>query len=259
MNTELILRYNKELSDSSPINFNGITLYPVMFADYYTYTYFSGILTLNPVYYSDIELSSLPRLYFLTDILGKPVEYANQHIDLQANLLALQGLLRLVLKDEQKFWFEKNKLGMYALVIKPYDKSEPITVNAKMFDEMREVILIQNDTDYDDTYVHPDIKRWIEEQKEREKKAQKKKTLETIEDKKEALMLVMGLSDEHFCDSWTIRRFNRMVEKLVNREIYITQMSGMMSGMVKFSETPTNWVSTSEHLTDFDKYLKQLN
>ena len=71
-------------------------------------------------------------------------------------------------------------------------------------------------------------------------------------------MITFQNTDEHFLDNMSIRRVDRLVSKVINRELYNAQMIGSMSGMVKFKEDPVSWVTTKFAQSDFDKYLKEL-
>lgn len=259
MNKELQKKYGHYLSRSEPIVYEGITLYPVKFRDYEAYQTYAHCLVLNPIYYPDMTLSTLPRLYFLTEIFKhiEDKEYTEAHPELRRCILELYGILTLVLKG-QKFSFEPNEAGMFCL--KVYNEQEPETaciINSKKFETLREIILLQNNTFYDDTYIHPDIQKWIETQKEAEQKKNKGAS-ETLEDKIEALMLEMNQTDEGFLNDMSIRRVERLLEKTMNRELYQAQLAGMMGGMVKFEEQPTSWIVTKPKQTDFERYLKEL-
>lgn len=258
MNNELVLKYNRELSRSEPIIYEGVKIYPVKFKNYTIYTTYAHCLIYDPIYYHDMTLSTLPRLYFLTEIFRHidDNEFQLAHPELKKFILELYGILSLTL-HEQKFQFEPNEAGMFCLRIDD-ENGEPHIINAKKFDLMREIILIQNNTFYDDEYIHPDIQKWIAEQKTAERK-RKKEYPETNEDRIEALMLEFGITDETFLDELTIRRVERLLEKLSSREVYQAQLSGMMSGMVQFKEQPTSWFVTKPRQTDFERYLKELH
>lgn len=260
MNKELILKYDTELSRSLPIEYEGIKIYPVLFKDKKQYDLYVGSLLYNPVYYQDIELSSLPRLYFLTEMLNHKddEQFILQHSTIYTLLISLFSILKLSLR-EQHFEFIANKSGRYCLgVFINGEGNPPVIINAKKFEYMRELILILNNTDYDDTYIHPDIQKWIEEQKRAEQKKIGDSTFSSPEDKIEAMMIEFKNPDESFLDNMTIRRVDKLYEKIINRELYNAQMSGMMSGMVTFKEQPTSWTFTKPHQTDFEKYLKPL-
>ncbi|MCM1333457.1 MAG: hypothetical protein NC084_06220 [Bacteroides sp.] len=259
MNRDLIARYGRELAYAAPIEYEHILFYPVKFKNLTLYQSLIPCLLFNPIYYPDMELSSLPRLYFLTECLrhSNNEAFAAQHPEFHALLFKTIGLLSLVLGDQQ-FDFVETASGRY--VIQVQDRNDPniiYTINSKQFDTIREIILIQNDTFYDDEYVHPDIQKWIDEQKAAEIK-RSKATPETIEDKIEALMLEFHQIDEHFLDEMTIRHVNRLFEKMTRRESYNAQITGMMSGMVKFKDDPISWVATQPRRTDLEQYLKEL-
>lgn len=257
MDTELIFKYNRQLRRSEPIEYCGIQLYPVLYQDSETYNMFIHCLTYNPIYYEDAALSSLPRLYFITSVFKEDPEHT--HPLRKAFFSELCGLLKLVL-HEQEFNFQETPSNQIALsVCVDKDKNNWVQINAKKFEEIRRIILLQNDTYYDDKYVHPDILRWIEEQKAHERKHSSEKYIETPEDVTETLMMGLNQTDEHFIDTMSIRRVNRMREKILNREVYNAQMIGSMSGMVKFKESPTSWAVTRPKQSDFDKYLRELH
>ena len=172
MDTELIQKYNLELRKSLPIEFEGIVLHPVLYKDKEAYDIFVKALVYNPIYYQDVELSSLPRLYFITSVLNENFDKVNP---LRKALFSeLCGLLQLILQD-QEFDFVATPTNQIALSV-CIDKfnGTKSQVNAKKFEEMRRIILLQNDTFCEDRYIHPDILRWIEEQKELEKKRSSK-------------------------------------------------------------------------------------
>lgn len=259
MDKDLIIRYNTELRLSKPIRFKDINIYPVLFKDYNAYNSYIDCLLYNPIYYNDDALSTLPLLYFITSVLNERDKFTTsedeQFLFRKSLLLQLFGLLRLVLR-EQRFEFKKNNSGIYYLSVGAEGKN--ITINAKEFGEIRKIILTQNNTPYFDEYVHPDILRWIEEQKKRERSNGRQDIIETLEDHIEALMITFQNTDEHFLDNMSIRRVDRLVSKVINRELYNAQMIGSMSGMVKFKEDPVSWVTTKFAQSDFDKYLKEL-
>lgn len=257
MDTELLLRYNRQLCRSDPIDYCGIQLYPVLYKDSEAYNIFVRCLTYNPIYYEDAVLSSLPRLYFITSVLKEGFEQVNPLR--KAFFSELCGLLKLVL-HEQEFDFIATPANQIALSICiDKENNKVVQINAKKFEDIRRIILLQNDTYCEDKYVHPDILRWIEEQKEHERKHSSNKYIETPEDIVETLMLGLHQVDEHFVDDMSIRRVNRVREKILNQEVYNAQMIGSMSGMVKFKESPISWAVTRPKQSDFDKYLRELH
>jgi len=263
MEKDLIIRYNFQLRTSSPICYEGINIYPVTFRHYENYKSFISCLTYNPIYCKDKSINSLPRLYFLTECLkytqDEKITMTESFREQKVRIVQLYGILGLVLGEDQSFDFYKNNVGHYALQIrnkKSPDKS--ILINAKKFEDIRKIILMQNNTVYNDEYIHPDIIRYIESQKLIESKKEDKNVFETTEDKVEALMLKFGQPDTAFIDNLTIRRVERLISKIVDEGLYNAQITGSMSGFVKFKESPTHWMSTKIPTTDFDKYLKEL-
>lgn len=253
MDTELLFKYNNQLRHSDPIEFHGILLYPVLYKDNDAYNIFVRCLTYNPIYYEDVELSSLPRLYFITSVLKEDIRKVNPLR--KAFFTELCGIMKLVLR-EQTFEFAPTPGGQFALEVT--SGQNKVLITAKKFDEMRRIILLQNDTYCEERYIHPDILRWIEEQKTNERKHTSEKYVETPEDCVEVLMLKMHNPDEHFLDNMAIRRVNRLHEKILNEQVFDAQIHGQFSGMVTFKEEPVSWAVTRPKQSDFDKYLKEL-
>lgn len=262
MERDIILKYNKELRTSAPILYEGIQLYPVRYKHYDEFKSLIGCLLINPIYSDDSTINSLPRLYFLTNCLccNRKQDTSTPQFQAQkARILQIFGLLKLVFREDQSFDFTETKSGRMALRVWNNNCPEKsVVINAKKFEPMREIILVQNNVAYDDTYIHPDILRYIETTKQKESSTKKSTVFETMEDKVEALMLKFNQPNDDFLNEMTIRRVERLVAKIIDEGIYNAQMYGSMSGMVKFKESPTHWMSTKLHQSDFDKYLKEL-
>lgn len=260
---DITLKYNKQLCDSSPIEYEGVTLYPIKYKDFDFYQNVIQCLLYNPVYFPDLTLSSLPRLYFLTSIKKEYDEGKSLNSDdgLRTILYTqLVALLSMVFGEKQKLSIDRLPSGYYGLSIRNEDKpDQPIIINARQFEEMREIILVENDTFYNDEYVHPDILKEIETQKEIESRRRKNRAYETREDRNEALMLEYHTIDDHFFDEVTIRRVQRLLSKISSREIYKAQITGAMSGLITFKEDPVSWISTTPRQTDFEKYFTPLH
>lgn len=233
------------------IDYKGIKLYPICCSE--IEQFYSSIYALlyDPLRFNG-EISTLPRLYFLTDILNyqDDADYIRQHMFLLQLFIQLQLLLKLTLKD-QNFEFKNNKNKWY-LQITTIENSV-INVKAKDFDKIREIILHQNGVEYDDTFIHEDIRQWIEQQEENDKSSSP-----TIEDYVEAFMLQTGSCDIENIKSVSLRRFNRIIEKMLSRENYNIQMTASMSGFVTFKNEIDHWIAINKKNSIYDKYFKEL-
>lgn len=253
--------YETQFLWSEPIEYKGILLHPVLCSniqDLYASTY---ALLYDPLRY-DSSISTLPRLYFLTDILNHQddMEYMLQNQFLLQLFIELKILLQLVLK-EQTFDFIKNKNRYYLKVVREIKKDDElksieVVIKAKDFDVMRQIILHQNGIDYDDTFIHEDIRKWIAEQEAMSQSNESPQA--TIEDWMEVFMLQMGSCNMDDFKSTAIRRFNRIVDKSLSRENYNIQMTASMSGLVTFKDKINHWMTIQRKNSIYDKYFKEL-
>ena len=139
--------YKKELLWSEPIVYKGITLYPVKCKDIIEFYSAIQALLYDPLRYP-AKVSTLPRLYFLTDILNhsQDEEYVKQNYMLYMLFVQLNVLLKLVI-GEQDCQFENNN-GHWCLRLKNLDE-KIIKVKINDFEEIRKIILYQNGVDFD--------------------------------------------------------------------------------------------------------------
>lgn len=242
--------YRKELLFSKPINYKGITLYPVTCEDIIEFTENVYPLLYDPLRYPT-EISTLPRLYFLTDILnyGDNPEYLSQNIMLTHLYITLLNLLRLVFK-EQKFEFIKNDTRWFLQI---QGEKNLVEIKAKDFEMIRQIILHQNGVNYDDTFVHEDIRKWIEEQEQ----ADKTHPI-TTEDYIEAFMIQSNIYDMDKVSEVSLRKFNRIVDKSLTRENYVMRTTAAMSGFVTFKDKIDHWLVTNKKNSIYDKYFKEV-
>ena len=101
--------------------------------------------------------------------------------------------------------------------------------------------------------MHEDIRRWIEQQEEKEHKHPA-----TLEDYMDAFMIATQMTDMELIKEVSIRRFNRIVEKTISRESYTIQMTASMSGFVTFKGEISHWLHTEKKNSIFEKYFKEI-
>ena len=209
-----------------PIVYMGISLYPVQVKDIQNFTLNICSLVYDPLGHNSM-ISTLPRLYFLTDILNhqEDAEYLKNNVFLIQMYTSLICVLEMVLKD-QKFQFVKNK-NRWFLRVKT-NSGEDVDIRAKDFDELRAIILHQNGVDYDDTFIHEDIRKWIEEQERAEKNFKI-----VNEDYLNMFMLQMKKSSMEEIAEMSLRRFYRIIDKLVAREKYFVEQFCYITGKTK--------------------------
>lgn len=112
------------------------------------------------------------------------------------------------------------------------------------FDDLRRIIIIQNDVDFDlDEFVNIDTLRALEKAEEFERSQRKEKY--TLEDYVDSLCVAEHLTEQQVKEL-TIHKFWRRIKKLSSHEEYICARTGEMSGMVKFENGLTNWMASNE-------------
>lgn len=258
-NDNIEIEYGMQLQDYTPIDFKGVTIYPVTYKYIYEFYGAINVLLYDPLRHPSI-ISTLPRLYFLTDILNHldDEQYIKDNLFLSVMFQKLNVILGLVLIN-QRFSFVDVGSNKYALVVYKQTKTETqeIIIRAKDFEKMRKIILHQNAVDYDDTFVHEDIRQWIEEQEKAEKSP-----APTIEDYRETYTIEMNIKD-----GWNIpqfypmplRHFNRTVDKILARENYNIKMQAVMCGFATFKDDITHWMVANKKNSIYEKYFKEIN
>lgn len=151
-------------------------------------------------------------------------------------LLAIQ-LLQLCCKEAK---VTINELGLI------YINDELIT--SKIFDDLRRIIIIQNDIDFDiDEFLNRDTEqRLLKAQKDNIKN----EPTSNIEDYIDSLVIVMNITEEQIINM-TIRKFWRYIKRYKLHEGYTIAKTGECSGMVSFKEPIKHWMLSLE---DDDKY-----
>lgn len=241
-------KYEDELLWGYPIVYKGITLYPVTCENILDFYKIISALLYDPLRYPT-EVSTLPRLYFLTEILNHDTDYWNNNPLLGQLLISTMGLFKLVLRD-QKFEFTQKENSNKHFLRVWISKSQYVDFKAKDFEKIRQIILVQNGVNYDDTFIHEDIRQWIAEQEEADKTPKM-----DIEDRIEAYMAVMGVYDINKVKQVPLRQFNRILDKAFSREHYCGALSNPM-----FDGKITHWaIEDNKNNSLFDRYFKEVH
>lgn len=125
-------------------------------------------------------------------------------------------------------------------------------VTPTMFDDLRRIIIIQNDIDFDiDEFINYDTeKRLNEAQKHFDKNADKS----NIEDYIDSLVVAMNTTEE-CVKNMSIRKFWRYIKRYNLHENYKIAKTGESSGMVTYKEPIRHWMNSLEK-EDKYKHLK---
>ena len=234
-----LLIYNK------PVKYTeNITLYPVTMNDVVTFQALSQSITVrkNSVF-RDKKIIKMTYLDFLLYCLG------NEELETQYKIIGLSQyffyaiqLLQLCCKDaEIKLNQQTGQIIINGEVITP-----------QMFDDIRRIIIIQNDIDFDiDEFLNYDTEqRLLKAQKDLNKNDDKA----NIEDYIDSLVIAMHTNEDRIMNM-TIRKFWRYIKRYNLHENYTIMRTGECSGMVSFKEPIKHWMVSLEE-DDKYKHLK---
>lgn len=117
-------------------------------------------------------------------------------------------------------------------------------VTNEIFDDMRKIIIIQNDIDFDvDEFMNIDTVKALE--KAREFETKKNKETSDIEDYIDSLVIELRTTNEYVMNL-TVRKFWRYIKRINKHEQYEACLNGQMSGMITFKEPIEHWMTSIE-------------
>lgn len=237
-------KYCRQLCFDEPIEYEGVKFYPVEYADMTELNKYVQCLFFDPLDYPNEKYATLPRLYFLTEPLkhSSDVDWNAQNVPLLSLCGNLCKLCDLVFKGQDVSFVNKN--GYWHLSID--DKS----FTAKQFEDFRKIILEQNGFEVNDEFIHNDIKEFIKKEE-----AEDKTTKASLEDYQDAVMLELKCSSVKDLKEMSVRRFNRLVQKILQREDYVICRTASMSGFVTFKAEIPHWLSRQRSNALIDKYF----
>lgn len=235
------LIYNKEIKYNEHI-----TLYPIKMKDIITFQQYQMALTLRKdAIFQDKQIIKMGYLEF--------IKYAcrNDELAQKYNMPLLPfyydfiiGVLQLTCGEDVEIKYNTSTLDF---------SINDFLVTDEVFDDLRKIIIIQNDIDFDiDEFMNIDTVKALE--KAREFEAKKNKEKADIEDYIDSLIIGMKVTEE-YVSNLTIRKFWRYIKRINKHEEYEACRSGQMSGMVTFKEPIHHWM-TSIEVTDKYSDLK---
>ena len=235
------LIYNKEIKYNEHI-----TLYPIKMKDIITFQQYQMALTLRKdAIFQDKQIIKMGYLEFIT--------YAcrNDELAQKYNMPLLPfyydfiiGVLQLTCGEDVEIKYNTSTLDF---------SINDFWVTDEVFDDLRKIIIIQNDIDFDiDEFMNIDTVKALE--KAREFEAKKNKEKADIEDYIDSIIIGLKVTED-YVSNLTIRKFWRYIKRINKHEEYEACRSGQMSGMVTFKEPIQHWM-TSIEVTDKYENLK---
>ena len=229
------LIYNK------PVKYNeNITLYSVTMNDIVLFQTISQSITVRKnSTFRDKKIIKMTYLDFLLYCLG------NEELEIQYKIVGLSQfyiyafqLLQLCCKDAQ---------------VTLNQHTGQITINGELvtsqiFDDLRRIIIIQNDIDFDiDEFLNYDTEQSLIKA---QKHLDRDKVKANIEDYIDSLVIAMRTTEDEIMNM-TIRKFWRYIKRYNLHENYTIMRTGECSGMVTFKEPIQHWMVS---LDEEDKY-----
>ena len=235
------LIYNKEIKYNEHI-----TLYPIKMKDIITFQQYQMALTLRKdAIFQDKQIIKMGYLEF--------IKYAcrNDELAKKYNMPLLPFYYDFIIRVLQLTCGEDVEIKYNTSTL---DFSiNDFLITDEVFDDLRKIIIIQNDIDFDiDEFMNIDTVKALE--KAREFEAKKNKEKADIEDYIDSLIIGMKVTEE-YVSNLTIRKFWRYIKRINKHEEYEACRSGQMSGMVTFKEPIQHWM-TSIEVTDKYENLK---
>ena len=235
------LIYNKEIKYNEHI-----TLYPIKMKDIITFQQYQMALTLRKdAIFQDKQIIKMGYLEF--------IKYAcrNDELAKKYNMPLLPfyydfiiGMLQLTCGEDVEIKYNTSTLDF---------SINDFLITDEVFDDLRKIIIIQNDIDFDiDEFMNIDTVKALE--KAREFEAKKNKEKADIEDYIDSIIIGLKVTED-YVSNLTIRKFWRYIKRINKHEEYEACRSGQMSGMVTFKEPIQHWM-TSIEVTDKYENLK---
>lgn len=254
---------------SLPYDYNGLfKIYPIKMSQILEYkTYVQSILVRKDSIFPVKQILRLDYFDFLKFIDGNiELEFQYQVPNLHLFYQFFVRLLTLVCQDENQIVQYNDITKEIVIMVKSSsnsnqdenneEKLEPkmsvIKLTGEMVDDIRRIIIAQNDEDFDiDEFMN-------RETEERLNKAQRdlnpNEQAPTIEDRIDSLTVGLHMNIGEIRDL-TIRKFNRLLKRVITYEEYKTSTLALKTGMVKFKEPIKHWTSPIE-VEDKYKHVK---
>lgn len=233
INKDLLLNnliYNK------PIKYDDfITLYPVTMNDIITFQTLSKSITVRKN--STFHTKKIIKMSYLEFLL---YAFCNEELENEYKILGLSQyyicaiqLLQLCCKDS-KINVNQDNGDIFI---------NDVLITSQIFDDLRRIIIIQNDIDFDiDEFINYDTEQRL---LKLEKDLNKNNDNVNIEDYIDSLVIAMNTTEERIMNM-TIRKFWRYIKRYQLHENYTIAKTGEYSGMVTFKEPIKHWMISLE-------------
>jgi len=230
---DLPIPYGQKINtETQEVVKKGFDIYAPRMVDYFTFNTCVNCLLMEKNQSPDVAYIKMSYLEFL-------FHFSSQSEENKSAWLMLLWLLQVVLREQPFDFFvdrEVNKLQ--------FKVNDEVYTSAD-FDEIKEIICLQNEIDIDDTYMHPELKEALEEALRVKDKLEKNDRMGSIEDMVIAYHISTGFPYEKIWEL-SVRKFTKGMQKISGKLEYEILRTASMSGMVEFKEDIPHWLNAVE-------------
>ena len=220
-----------------PVPYKDLLIYPVRIIDYLNFFISVNCLTFEKNKIPDVNIIKMSYLDFLFYTFDKD---ENGKVYLMMLLEIFKLCLNIDYKQIEYIKDENNKLNLI-FNLQYEEEYKKIIINKTDFDNIKNIILLQNIPDYNDTYIDPKVEAVLKEAQEFMNRNKKK--MASLEDQIVCVMLALHETDESKIHNLTIRKFSKILQRYDYKLHYEIYKQAECSGMVTFKEEINHWMS----------------
>lgn len=226
---DIFERFKANVLAETPIKYMGLTMYPILMKDIFTFNKTAGVLLINPLDFNDPKVASMSYLELIINLCAMQEDFRDNFIDLMKLVFHIED-------TDLKIDVEKNgSQNVYTLLIsqeQDKDTNESVwqRVSSSKFTKLKDLICFQNGLEVLDLGQNQDI---IRTKRALAQQASFGNT-PTVADQLYSISCATGIDVREIMNGWTVNRFNEMLkacDRLIHYKIY---RSAEMSGMVTF-------------------------
>ena len=211
----------KNLVFDLPVKYKKLEIYPVLMKDYYDFHFLVQSIILEKNSVPDVEVISMTYLNFMYKNSSKQKPYAFMFRELLAVCLRIEPSRIIVKYDEDSF--------------EPIFLVDDERYDSKDFEEIKKIICEQNLVDIPNEKIQKEIRDKIEEARKLREKISGGNKMGSLEDLVIAVVISTSLKIEDIYNL-SIRKFNKILQRLDHTMHYKIYLTASMSGMVKFKD-----------------------
>ena len=249
----LLKEHQINLTYDYPIQYKELMIHPVKIKDYFYFYSYLACFLLEKNSVPDINIIQMSYLDYMYKI---SLEEDGKYVSMFIGLMAL--CLNKEFKDiEPKY--NKKKKPTFIIDKKVYDSTD--------FDKIKDIICEQNLVDLPDESIPKEIRDKIQEAKDLKARLEgKDNKTASLEDLIVAISVSTGMALESVYEL-TIRKFNKMIQRVDGKLHYEIYLSASMSGFVEFKDKSfiKHWLTnldrdeSEDYMLDYDAVKEKVS